>query len=118
MTDWKPQRRIKDTTLLALLKFEFDCCELTGETEPLHLHHVILKSGAHRGDDVRENIVCLHLPLHMRYHRGDHQARFDVARYVCEKRPDTCLYIAWKLGGQEALDEWFARHNLEPERKR
>lgn len=114
MTDWKPQGRIKDPTLLALLKFEFDCCEITGETCGLHLHHVILKSGAWRGDDVRANIICIYDNLHARYHGGDSEARLTVALHIRDNRPDTCLYIARKLGGQEAIDEWFARHNLDP----
>ena len=115
MSDFRPPARIKDTALLALLKLECDSCEITGETESLHLHHVILKSGAHRGDDLRENIICLAGWLHEAYHRGDPEARLLVARHVNEVRTDIAAYISEKLDSPEALLFWFERHGLEPE---
>lgn len=115
MSDFRPPMRIKDPALLRLLKLEFDSCEITEETGDLHLHHVVFKSGAHRGDDLRENIICLAGWLHEAYHRGDTEARLLLARHVNEVRTDVAAYISEKLGGPEALISWFERHGLEPE---
>lgn len=117
MIDPRPEARIEDKVLMRLLKWECDCCEITEEDPPLHLHHVIFR-GAGRGDDVRANIICITRNLHLRYHAGDPEARLTVAEHIRDKRPDTCLYIADKLSiaqrrpGQEALDDWFSKHNL------
>jgi hypothetical protein len=102
--------RIKDPALLELLKYEHDCCELTGETENLHLHHVIFKS--HGGDDLRANIVCMVGWLHDAYHAGDRAARQRLAHHVNTERTDVAAYISEKLSGPEALLEWFSRHGL------
>lgn len=112
MSDFKPHARIKDTALLAILKLEYDSCEITGATDNLDLHHVILKSGAHRGDDLRQNIICLEHNLHMKYHRGDLEAMRAVARHVNSKRTDVAAYISEKLGSPEALLHWFERHGF------
>lgn len=112
MTDWAPAPRIKDPALLRLLKFEYDCCEMTGIVYNLHLHHVIFKS--HGGDDLRENIICITEAIHGLYHRGDHHTRLRVAQYIDQHRPDIGSYIAEKLGGGEPLLEWFTRHGLAP----
>lgn len=104
--------RIKDSALLAMLKLEYSSCEITGATGALDLHHVILKSGAHRGDDLRENIICLDHNLHMDYHRGDPQAMLAVAKHVNNRRSDVAAYISEKLGSADALLHWFERHGL------
>lgn len=90
------------------LKFTLDCCELSGETYNLHLHHVIYKS--HQGDDLRANILCMHEPLHTRYHAGDPEVKAMVGEFIDTERPDTACYIAEKLGGASALLDWFERH--------
>lgn len=110
MTDFKPAARIRDTALMKLLKFRFDCCEITGVTSGLHLHHVIYKS--HSGDDLVANIICMSDTLHTRYHAGDPVARRLVAEHVDTLRPDVACYIAEKLGSAEALLEWFERHGI------
>lgn len=110
--DPRPSPRIKDPTLLRLLKFESLECEISGVTDGLHLHHIILRSGAHRGDDVRENIICISEDIHMSYHRGDSEARKLIGHHVETKRPDVARYIAEKLGSPDALLEWFARHGI------
>lgn len=102
----KPEPRRRDPGLLALLKLEHDECELSGETFPLHLHHVVFKS--HGGDDVRANIVCMLDDLHTRYHGADEQVRGDLAWYVMHNRPDTIRYLNKKLIG--GFDEWFRAH--------
>lgn len=102
--------RIKDPILLRLLKYEYDECEITGVTHELHLHHVIFKS--HVGDDVRENIICLTEAVHTRYHQGNPRIRLLIARHIDDYRPDVACYIAEKLGGAEALLDWFYRHGL------
>jgi len=106
--------RIKDPGLLRMLKYEYDECEITGVTERLHLHHVVLKSsgGGVSGDDVRENIICINEDLHTRYHRGDSEARRLIGHHVDTRRPDVARYLHDKLGGAEALIEWFARHGV------
>lgn len=108
--DSKQPPRIKDPVLLRLLKFEFDCCEITGVTTDLHLHHVIFKS--HGGDDIRENIICISESVHTPYHQGNARIKLLVARHVDEFRPDVACYIAEKLGGADPLLEWFRRHGL------
>ena len=115
--DTKPAPRIKDPALLKLLKMELDECEISGVTTGTHLHHVLLKSagGSHRGDDVRENIICINEDLHTRYHRGDAEARRLIGHHVDTKRHDVARYIHDKLGGADALLEWFARHGIHPE---
>ena len=110
MQDQKRKPRIKDTALLRLLKFESLECEITGETFNLHLHHCVLKSQS--GDDVRENIVCLSEGLHTDYHHGDLATRLAVATHIKTERPDISEYIARKLGSQDALIEWYAKHGL------
>lgn len=109
MSDWKRPPRLKDPALLALLKFEYDECELTGATEDLHNHHVIFKSQG--GDDVRENIVCLVSWMHDKIHAGDPVAKQHLAAHIEYKRTDVAGYISEKLGGPDALLEWFARHD-------
>jgi hypothetical protein len=108
--DARPAARIKDPALLALLKFEYDECELTGETFGLHLHHVILKSQG--GDDLRENIICVVQWKHDAYHAGDAGVRLEIATFIDQQRPDVGCYIAEKLGGAEQLLVWFERHGL------
>lgn len=111
MSDFKSAPRIKDTALMKLLKFRFDCCEITGVTSGLHLHHVIYKS--HSGDDLAVNIICISDALHTRYHAGDAVAKRMVAEYIDTFRPDVACYIAEKLGSADALLEWFAKHGIE-----
>lgn len=102
--------RIKDPALLELLKYEYDECELTGETYNLHLHHVIFRTQG--GDDLRSNIVCMVGYYHDLYHGGDAETRQQLAHHVNTKRTDVAAYISEKLAGPEALLEWFARHGL------
>lgn len=109
MSDFRSPARIKDTALLARLKFESDECELTGATDDLHLHHVIFKGQG--GDDVRENIICLVSWMHDKIHAGDPVARQHLAAYIEHVRTDVAGYISEKLGGPDALLEWFARHD-------
>lgn len=106
--DLKRPARIKDPALMRLLKFEYDCCEISGLTGDLHLHHVILKGQG--GDDLRENIICMSKKLHELYHQGQPAARLLIAQHVDTQRPDVACYIAEKLGSADALLEWFARH--------
>lgn len=108
--DLKPAPRVKNPSLMRLLKIEYDECELSGETSDLHLHHVIFKS--HGGDDMRQNIICLVEGLHTLYHRGDAETRRRVGEHVNEVRTDVAGYIADKLGGPDPLLEWFARHGV------
>lgn len=108
--DLKRPPRIKNTALLGLLKLEYDCCEISGLTGELALHHVILKGQG--GDDMRENIICLSGKLHRLYHAGDKTTRFLVANHVDKNRPDVACYIAEKLGGATALLDWFSRHAI------
>jgi len=115
--DFLSAPRIKDLALLRVLKISCDECSISGVTEGLHLHHVILKSsgGGHRGDDVRENIICISEPIHTLYHRGDPPTRLLVATHISTERPDIVNYIAKKLGSQDAMLEWFNRHGLREE---
>jgi len=108
--DFRPTPRIKDPALLRLLKYQYDECEITGETSGLHLHHVIFKG--QQGDDLRENIVCMVDWFHDEYHRGSPAAMKLLAEHVDGRRPDVAGYIAEKLGSAEALLEWFSRHGL------
>lgn len=101
--------RRRDPDLLRLLKYEYDCCDICGVTEPLHLHHVLLRSQG--GDDVRANIICLCMGCHDDYHRNSGTgARRRVAEYVRLERPDTIAYMVEKLG-EGAVDNWFALRN-------
>lgn len=109
MSDFKPAVRIKDPALMTLLKWECDECELTGETDDLHLHHVIFKS--HSGDDLRQNIICVVEWMHSRIHAGDPVAKQHLSAHVEFKRTDIAGYISEKLGGPDALLEWFNRHD-------
>lgn len=110
MSDILKSPRIKDTMLLKLLKFEYDECEISGETSGLHLHHVIFKSQG--GDDIRSNIICVVDSFHTLYHAGDPETRNMFAKHIDTHRPDTACYIAEKLGGAPALLEWFSRHGV------
>lgn len=110
MIDLRPAARIKDPALLTRLKFEYDECELTGETQSLHLHHVIFRS--HCGDDLRQNIVCMARWKHDLYHAGDPQTMFELAVLVEHVRSDVAGYISEKLGSPAALLVWFAKHGL------
>ena len=94
---------------MALLKFEYDCCELSGVTYNLHLHHVLFRS--HGGDDVRANIVCMSNELHEAYHRSDAVARLMLAEHVFRKRRDVYAYLALKLG-PGPRDLWLEDHGL------
>lgn len=95
---------------MAMLKVNLDCCELSGHSSNLHLHHVLFKSQL--GDDVRANIVCMHYQLHERYHHGDENVRARLARYVRDRRPDTVAYLAGRLG-QGGYQRWLERHGVE-----
>ena len=108
MLQKEPRRR--DSNLLALLKFEYDCCEITGFTRGLHLHHVILRSQG--GDDVRANIVCMSDDLHDRYHAADKAVWKQLAEHIATYRPDTMIYLAKKLG-KDGCEVWFERHGFE-----
>lgn len=116
MQDFKVAPRIKDPVLLRLLKFELLECEVTGETFNLHLHHVIYKS--HGGDDVRGNIICLAESVHTAYHAGNYEAKLLIGTHIDTKRPDVARYLHDKLGGADALLEWFARHGLSAHEER
>jgi hypothetical protein len=61
---------------------------------------------------VRENIICLSEALHTDYHHGDPATRLAVATHIKTQRPDISEYIAWKLGSQDALLEWYAKHGI------
>ena len=110
MRDPKRAPRIKDPALLRLLKFESLECEISGEMGDLHLHHVVYRSQG--GDDVRENIICVSEEIHRHYHAGNPWARGLIGKHVDLERPDVACYIAEKLGGAEALLEWFNRHGV------
>lgn len=107
--DFKQPFRIKDTALLQLLKLEYDECEITGVTEDLHLHHVVLKSQG--GDDVRRNILCVAEELHWLYHHSNDNIRRMVALFVLNHRPDIHGYLRDKLG-LGARREWYYRHGI------
>jgi hypothetical protein len=104
--DWRPQPRVRNPLLLALLKLDYDECELTGQTWGTHLHHVVFK--VHGGDDVRANIVNLAEELHLRYHRADRQVMRQLALHVRDARPDTVRYLNHKVDG--GFGPWFDRH--------
>lgn len=102
--------RRRDTALLRLLHFEYDCCSLCGSTQRLHLHHVLFKS--HGGDDVRANLLM----LCQQCHDGYHLKRWDgfgerLARHVQEHRPDTGSYLTERLG-EGGFTEWLLRHGI------
>lgn len=105
--DWKPVARRKDAPLLRLLKVGVSECELCGATGNLHLHHVRYRS--HGGDDVKANIVVLDRDCHDLYHSGDTAVRSALGHHLLARRPDTMRYLRMKLG-QEAADDWVARH--------
>ena len=109
--DTKSAPRIKDPALLKLIKMEADECEISGVTNGIHLHHVVYRS--HGGDDLRCNLVCLSEEIHTQYHAGNPWARGLLGRHIDANRPDVACYIAEKLGGAEALLEWFSRHAIE-----
>jgi hypothetical protein len=109
MMDVRPDRRIKDPALLEVLKFEYDESELSGETGTLALHHVILRSK--RGDDLRENIVCVTSKEHVLYHAADPEMRAAMGALVRDVRLDVAHYITRKLGGPGALAAWLSRHD-------
>lgn len=94
--------------MLEVLKFEYDESELSGETGKLALHHVIFRS--QRGDDLRENIVCMTGPEHVAYHAGDKEIWMALAALVTTIRLDVAEYIARKLGGPGAFAVWLSRH--------
>jgi hypothetical protein len=106
MSDEKPPPRRRDPGLLSILKLEHDCCEITGVTWDLHLHHVHLRSRG--GDDVRSNIVCIDQKLHERYHRGDDEVRAMLAWHVHDRRPDVAAYLDSRVDG--GFDRWFTDH--------
>ena len=106
-TDWKPFRRVRDPDLMRMLKLEYDCCELTGHTTGLHLHHVVLKSQG--GDDVRSNIVCIRDDAHTRYHAHDPVVRRLLAEHLLQRRPDVTSYLRDKLGEEPAI-QWMHSH--------
>lgn len=107
--DLKQEPRVRDSGLLTLLKYQFDCCEVTGISRDLHLHHVLFRSQG--GDDLRANIVCLTSDLHTRYHAADAVARLLIAEYLRLHRQDTLDYLARKLG-VSARDLWLERHGI------
>jgi len=107
VTDWKPAARIINTELLALIRLEHDCCEITGRVGTLHLHHVIYRS--HGGDDLRHNILTMASDLHHRYHQSNPNALFAVGTHVRDHRPDILQYITAKMGDGYA-SMWLARH--------
>jgi len=108
--DLRPEPRLRDQALLRYLKVEYDCCEVTGSTRDLHLHHVVLRSQG--GDDLRANIVCVSKDIHDRYHTADPVVRLMLAEYVRDNRPDTVAYLQKKLG-EDGYTTWLERHGTE-----
>lgn len=95
---------------MGLLKHEYDCCELTGSVQDLHLHHVIFRSQG--GDDVRANVICITSNGHERYHAKDPVVMRLLAKHILDKRPDTLAYLRTKLKSEEATQLWFEKHGL------
>lgn len=111
LSDWRPkQPRIRDARLLELLKYEYDCCEITGVVDGLHLHHCLLRSQG--GDDLRANIICVTDAFHTRYHASDAVARLMLAEYVVNNRPDTIAYLQRKLG-HDGCAVWLEKHGVD-----
>lgn len=107
--DTRRKPRVKDPNLLACLKVEYDCCEVTGVVDSLHLHHIVYRSQG--GDDTRANIICLDRDFHDRYHQADPVARLMLAEHLVRNRPDTLAYLADKVG-VDTRDVWLEQHGV------
>jgi len=99
--DWRPERRIVDAGLLAILKVRWDECCLCGETEDLHIHHIVYRS--HSGDDVEANLCCLCVSCHTGIHSRSTEKWEALAGYIAAERSDTAKYLRRKLGGRALL---------------
>jgi hypothetical protein len=112
--DPKPPRRVRDPELLRTLHLLWrgDCVLATDdddECEFLHfsLHHI----HKHPRDDVEANLVMLcgsgTTGHHGRVEAHDYEACSRLAVYLIKQRLDTIQYLGEKLGGVNAVREWF-----------
>ena len=108
--DPKPAPRIRDKDLMRLMHSERTKeCAVTGGTEQLELHHVLPRSQG--GDDVRANLVFLHVRVHQAVTVNDPVALKLLGEHIWEERPDTVAYLVYKLGKEQAVD-WMRRRLL------
>lgn len=110
--DPKSAKRIRDPALLAGWHLTVKRCAIEDDTcEPvLSIHHI----HKHPRDDVSGNIAMIcgsgttgHHGL-IEAHDRETCDRFQA--YLRETRPDVMEYLAKKLKGEEARDEWLRRH--------
>lgn len=117
--DPKPEPRIVDGPLLALLHHEWVECALALDVAPFcsggiidgrSLHHVHNKPR----DDVRANLVMLcgdgTRGCHGAIEKEDEETRRLLGRHIRLHRPDTFAYLTTKLGGAIQADEWLRRY--------
>ena len=108
--DPKTGPRIRDTDLMRLLHAERTKeCAITGATDRLELHHIL--SRAQGGDDVRANLVFLHVRVHQAVTVNDPVVLKMLGEHVWNERPDTVAYLVYKLGKDQAVD-WMRRRLL------
>jgi len=108
--DPKQGPRIRDTDLMRLLHAERTKeCAITGATDRLELHHILPRSS--QGDDVRANLVFLHVRVHQAVTVNDPVALKMLGEHVWNERPDTVAYLVYKLGKDQAVD-WMRRRLL------
>ena len=110
--DLKPPARVRDPELLRALHLRWRTCPLCESDDVrgalgLSLHHI----HKHPRDDVEANLVML-CGDGTRGHHGlvehhDPHAMKLLERHLRVHRPDVFTYLAGKLGGAIAADEWL-----------
>lgn len=104
--DPKPLKRIRDAKVMKRLHGRRVWCVLCGNRGSLH--HVYPRGQG--GDDVSENLVGLCGDGVRGHHglieSGDVTTRMELGDYLYASRPDTVLYLRYKLGFGEG-SEWL-----------
>lgn len=109
--DPKRGQRIRDRALLSSFHLRVRRCALADDTceSTLSIHHI----HKHPRDDVTGNLVMLcgsgTTGHHGKIENHDAQTCGRLYVHIRTARPDTMEYLAEKLGGEEARDEWLKR---------
>lgn len=111
--DTKPEGRIKDPKLLAVLHLMWRECALCRASDLLSLHHI----NKHPRDDIEGNLVMLcgsgTTGCHGLIEARNSEKLAELGEYILKARGDTIVYLYDRMG-PEAAQEWMRRNAITP----
>lgn len=103
MTDWKPERRIKDPEAIRRKRRQERACRCGCGRPVSDAHHVLPKSLG--GDDVEDNIVGMYHDCHMALeHDASDWAAVVRSKVGVNLRWEEIAYVVRKRGFEQGID--------------